>query len=425
MNFIVRLHDAVDHETVLRRLLPVLAGARGERRVAYAEYDQSAGVLVRRWSTGEPGAGLDEARLEMEPERLHTLLGDDAGGDRPLRPIDSAPAWCIRDLLPGLDVERFWTRARAIAHDGRWLGVFVVAEPRRWMLPGRRAEDSMDAGADVLELCLSRALLLRERAREEEKRQEALRALAAPRPVAVEAKPEPVPEWAAVSAELRDDEGALDYADSERLRARMEALERAAASATEMLMEAHVEIDRKAARHQRQTRVLYLLRRLLEKNAGGIPATELADEIVKTVSDAFGGTRCSLLLIDEHDGAPELRLCAGVGLPPMVEQQQVRVPLGRGISGAVASSRMPLVVRDSEESLTHPLMRDAWYTGPAFVSLPLLCRGELLGVLNLSNFRAGTVDDYEVEQLRLVALCVGLLVDHAGLRTRLFVERAA
>jgi hypothetical protein len=41
-------------------------------------------------------------------------------------------------------------------------------------------------------------------------------------------------------------------------------------------------------------------------------------------------------------------------------------------------------------------------------------------VLNLTNFRAGTVDDSEVEQLRLVSLCVALLADHAGLSQRLF-----
>ena len=46
-------------------------------------------------------------------------------------------------------------------------------------------------------------------------------------------------------------------------------------------------------------------------------------------------------------------------------------------------------------------------------------------MLNLSNFRAGTVDDYEVEQLRLVALCVGLLVDHSALAPRLFAGQLA
>ena len=422
MDLFVRLHDATDFETVLRRLLPVLAGARGERRVAYAEYDAAAGVLVRRWSTPESGAGeVEEGKvLDLEPERLHALLGDDAGGDRPLRPVDSAPAWALKDLMPGLEPERYTARARAIAHDGKWLGVLVIAEPKRWALPGvaRKTDDSMDAGADVLELCLGRALVLREREHAEEARKAALRSLSGLSLERLQETERAALEARAEVQELRE--------RTERLRERMEALERAAASATEMLMEAHVEIDRRSARHQRQTRVLYLLRRLLEQSAaGGMSAAALADEIVKTVSESFGGGRCSLLLIDEGGGLPELRLAAAVGLPPMVSADTVRVPLGAGISGSVASSRMPLVVRDPEEGIVHPLMRDAWYTGPAFVSLPLCCRGELLGVLNLSNFRAGTVDDYEVEQLRLIALCVGLLVDHAGLIGRLFTPAAA
>jgi signal transduction protein with GAF and PtsI domain len=315
----------------------------------------------------------------------------------------------LKDLVPGIDPDKWWIRARAVSHDGRWLGVLVLAEPRRRML-ARKADETMDAGGDVLELCLSRALMLRERQQAEEARAQAVRSLVADPGDRVRAA-----EAAAATARR----------DLESFRARVQALELAAERATGLLMEAHVDIDRRAQRHQRQTRVLYLLRKLLERSTQGMPPRELADEVVKTVSEAFGGSRCSLLLIDEHEGAPELRLCAAVGLPPMIDGDSVRIPLGRGISGAVASSRTALVVRDPDEGVTHPLMRDAWYTGPAFVSLPLLCRGQLLGVLNLSNFRAGTVDDYEVEQLRLIALCVGLLVDHAGLRGRLFAGQPA
>jgi two-component system, NarL family, sensor kinase len=152
-----------------------------------------------------------------------------------------------------------------------------------------------------------------------------------------------------------------------------------------------------------------------------MPADELAQEIVGTVSEAFGGGRCSLMLIDETSGEiPELRLAAGVGLPPEMDGDLVRIPLGTGVSGGVARSRVPVVVREPDESDQHSLMGDEWYTGSAFVSLPLVCRNHLLGVLNLTNFRAGTVDDFEVEQLRLVALCVGLLADHAALNQRLF-----
>ena len=404
MQLSIRLHDAVDPETVLGRILPVIAGARGERRVAYARYSPETSVLTRRWSTAEGGA-VETAAVEVEPERLHALLADDAMGDRPMRPVDGAPAWVLKDLLPGIDPERFWVRVRAIAHDGQWLGVLVVAESRRWML-ARRAEESVDAGGDVLELCLARALMMRERAHAEETRRQALRNLAG-----------------VTTGRMRESERAAEDARSAAAAAqvRADALERAAASATEMLMDAHVDLDRRAARHQRQTRVLYLLRKLLEENARGMDPHALATEIVRTISEAFGGGRCSMLLIDAHDPAlPELRLCAGVGLPPVVDGASLRVPLGTGISGEVARSGIAVVVRDPAEGDPHRLMGDEWYTGDAFVSLPLVCRGHLLGVLNITNFRSGTVDDYEVEQLRLVALCVGLLVDHAGLQERVF-----
>jgi hypothetical protein len=404
MQLSIRLHDAVDPEIVLGRILPVIAGARGERRVAYARYSPETSVLTRRWSTAEGGA-VETAAVEVEPERLHALLADDAMGDRPMRPVDGAPSWVLKDLLPGIDPERYWVRVRAIAHDGQWLGVLVVAESRRWML-ARRAEESVDAGGDVLELCLARALMMRERAQAEETRRQALRNLAG-----------------VTTGRMRESERAAEDARSAAAAAQVRAdtLERAAASATEMLMDAHVDLDRRAARHQRQTRVLYLLRKLLEANARGMDPRALADEIVRTVSEAFGGGRCSMLLIDAHDpAAPELRLCAGVGLPPVVDGASLRVPLGTGISGEVARSGIAVVVRDPAEGDPHRLVGDEWYTGDAFVSLPLVCRGHLLGVLNITNFRSGTVDDYEVEQLRLVALCVGLLVDHAGLRERVF-----
>ena len=105
MFFPVRLHDAVDSDTVLRRLLPVLAGPRASgawpmpRTTPRAASSPGAG----RWPRP---ARVDEAAVELEPQRLHSLLMDDAGGDRPLRPADSVAVWVLRDLLPGIDPDR-------------------------------------------------------------------------------------------------------------------------------------------------------------------------------------------------------------------------------------------------------------------------------------------------------------------------------
>jgi putative methionine-R-sulfoxide reductase with GAF domain len=406
MRFSVRLHDAVDTDTVLRRFLPVLAGERGERRVAFAELDPASETLVHRWSTAADGSGeVEDGAVSLEPSRIHTLLADDAGGDRPLRPADSAPQWVLSDLLPGIESERHWVRARSISHEGRWLGVLVIATPRRWWLP-RRSDESMQAAGDVLELCLGRAWALRGDT-------QPLGGLAA---LAIGGGER----LRAAEREADDARRALEVCQR-----KLEAMEVAAENATEMLIEAHIELDRRSTRARRQTRLLYLLRKLLERHAAQIRPRELAEEIVRTVSEAFEGHRCSLLLVDRSAGEDELRVGAAVGFPEEVDHAQVRIPLGSGISGAVASTSNAVVVRDPVEAELHPLVGDEWYTGTAFVCLPLFSRGRVLGVLNLTNFREGTIDNTELEQLRLVALCVGLVADHAHLPERLFMDGAA
>ena len=403
MRFSVRLHDAVDTDTVLRRFLPVLAGERGERRVSFAEYDAAKETLVHRWSTPADGQGeVEDGPVSLEPARIHTLLADDAGGDRPLRPADSAPQWVLRDLMPGIDSERHWVRARSISHEGRWLGVLLIATPRRWWLP-RKSDESMQAAGDLLELCLGRAWALRG----EGGMGLGLSALA-------------LGGGERLRAAEREAEDARRVLET--CQRRLEAMEVAAENATEMLIEAHIELDRRSTRARRQTRLLYLLRKLLERHSEQIPARDLAEEMVRTVSEAFEGHRCSILLVDGTQPGGELRVGAAVGFPREIDHAKVRIPLGSGISGAVASTHNAVVVRDPLEAELHPLVGDEWYTGTAFVCLPLFSRGRVLGVLNLTNFREGTIDNTELEQLRLVSLCMGLVADHARLPERLFRE---
>jgi hypothetical protein len=63
----------------------------------------------------------------------------------------------------------------------------------------------------------------------------------------------------------------------------------AAARATELLMQAHVELDRQAGRLRAQTRVLHLLRGFLGSYAEGVSPQELASRVVQLISRAFGG----------------------------------------------------------------------------------------------------------------------------------------
>lgn len=397
----IPLDEALDVAGVVARLVPDLARGRG-RAVAFASVDPTRGMLVRRWAS-EEGHPADEAAIEIEAHRLHPLLADDAHGHRPFRLLDKVAPWVVADLLPGVNRDRVQLRARTVAVDGQWLGVLLVALPKGLLV--RADEEEWEAAARSFELAVARAHLRAELHRRDHEHRQAIEALTR-----------------RLGERVRELEADLERTrrEADAARPRLEALERAAERATELLMEAHEQLAERTDRLRRHTRVAYLLRQLLERYAEGSDPRTLATELVRLVAEAFGGGRCSLLLTDPERPSEYLRMAAALGLPPSVDPRRVRVPVGQGIAGRVVRERMPVVVRDASEAGAYPLVADEAYTTPAFVSLPLACHGQVHGVLNVTNFRSGTLDDTDLEQLRLVALCIALVVDHARLSERLF-----
>lgn len=402
-----RLFDAADVETVVHRVLAALAREGRWRQVAYAEFDAELGTLTRRWCL-VPGGALEEATLSLEPHRLHPLLNEDALDKRPLRPVDNAPAWALRDLLPAYDPQKANVRVRAISDRGRWLGVLAVAIPR--LALGRQNIAAIEGAGDVLELALGRLIA-------DAEREETARLRQLPGDLDELARAERVER---LEHELRETRASLD-----ELRPHLDALDHAYGHATEVLIDIHGELSVRTTRLRRQTRLLFLLRQLLDRYATGMTAQTLAAELVRFVGEACGGERCSLLLNDPDTIEDGLRVAAARGLPAEVNPDGVRVPSGAGISGIVARSGTPVVVRDPEDRARLPLVGDAAYTGDAFVSLPLIHRSRVLGVLNLTNFQEGTFDDTELEQMRLLAQCIALLVDHSRLSERIFAKMSA
>jgi hypothetical protein len=400
-----RPHDADDQATLLRRILPSIAEANRGRRVAFAEYDPDRKVLHRRWSSG-PEGGVAEGEISLDPVRIHPLLAEDAAGDRPLRPGDNVPSWAVQTLIPETEADAPRVFIRSLADEGRWLGILLVAEPKRW-LPGSD-DRALHALADVLELGLARVQTRKKLVEAEEAHRGTIEALARRFSDRVQI----------LKKEVVEARRSLSSSES-----RLEALDEATGKATELLTSAHEELARRTERLRRQTRVQFLLRQLLERHAQGIAPRELATDLVSLVSEAFAGSRCSLLLVDPlgKDGA-QMRVAAALGLPSAVDPRRLRVSTRDGVSGWVARNRQELVVRDPSDAAKLPVLGvdSGGYTNTAFVSFPLVSHGRFQGVLNLTNFKEGFLDEAEIEQLRLVALCVGLVVDHARLNERLF-----
>jgi hypothetical protein len=418
-----RPHDTRDVEAVLAATLPWIAAAVRGRTASFVRFDADTARLDRRWAAGPDGVG-EAAAVSIEPARIHPLLTEDARGRRPVRPAEDAAAWAVQDLLPGVLPEKVRLRVRAISLDGVWYGVLLVADPRLSL--SRGVDARLAEMADYLELAMARA-------------ESANAAPPAPTETAVvEAPAEEVQSGAAEAAEEPEPWEATGEGEgpemwlpelvdelepASRDRDREQALDEAAARATELLMQAHVELDRQAGRLRAQTRVLHLLRGFLGSYAEGVSPQELASRVVQLISRAFGGSRCSLLLVDPASSAAGgMRLAAALGLPAQASDGRLRAPGAGGIASEVARTGREMVVRDESEARGFPLVRDGGYTGDAFASFPLVFQGRTYGVLNLTNFRSGRLDDAEVEQLRTVVLCLSMVVDHARLGERLFAS---
>lgn len=114
-------------------------------------------------------------------------------------------------------------------------------------------------------------------------------------------------------------------------------------------------------------------------------AVELVEFFLGLVTRELDVERASLMLLDERSG--ELRIVASEGVYE-IDPRTVRVPLGRGVAGAVARSGRPILVEDIR---TDPRFDRTNYPhlGGSFISAPVKADQRLLGVINVTNRRGG------------------------------------
>jgi GAF domain-containing protein len=96
------------------------------------------------------------------------------------------------------------------------------------------------------------------------------------------------------------------------------------------------------------------------------------------------------------------------------------VVVGQGVSGTVAMTREPMLVRDVADAREHPLLKDSYFTTGSFISFPLVYHDELVGVVNLANrAQHGMFVEEDVDRVRILGLVVALVASRARLPERL------
>jgi signal transduction histidine kinase len=138
---------------------------------------------------------------------------------------------------------------------------------------------------------------------------------------------------------------------------------------------------------------------------------ELLAVLMPRIREVLDTDTCAVLLVDPE--GRELVARAAVGIEEEVEQG-VRIPIGRGFAGRVAAERRPVVLDDVDHAdVLNPILREKGIK--SLLGVPLLVRGEVIGVLHVGVLahRAFSTDD--VELLELVAARVALTIERARL----------
>ena len=156
------------------------------------------------------------------------------------------------------------------------------------------------------------------------------------------------------------------------------------------------------------------LRRLLHVSdvaLAHLSPEDLLDELLIRVREVLGADTAAVLLLDERTN--ELVATAAKGIEEEVESG-VRIPVGRGFAGKIAFERAPVVIeRVDHQNVMNPILHEKGII--SLLGVPLLVRGQVLGVLHVGSLTYRRFTEPDVQLLQMVAERVAL-----GLSVRLY-----
>lgn len=124
---------------------------------------------------------------------------------------------------------------------------------------------------------------------------------------------------------------------------------------------------------------------------------EVYQSILETAADLIRASSGSLMLVDESGRNLRIESVKGMNLQ-LARSMSARV--GRGIAGKVAETGEPLLVTDIEKDSRVRIANRTRFRTKSFLSIPLRVKGNVIGVLNLSDKGDGTV--FTAEDLELL-----------------------
>lgn len=134
-------------------------------------------------------------------------------------------------------------------------------------------------------------------------------------------------------------------------------------------------------RSNEQAKLLSALREIVDAVRLTIDRKELLSVILKLATESTRAERGSIMLLAEEEGTLRVEIAKGMDEEVV---RKIRVPLGEGISGKVASMGKPLLIngKANVNDFERPMERSDVKSA---MSVPLLVNGETIGVINVST----------------------------------------
>lgn len=172
-------------------------------------------------------------------------------------------------------------------------------------------------------------------------------------------------------------------------------------------------------------RELALLRGLIEATSRGPGVEPLAAAAAQMITDATATDVCFVHVLDDTERSLTL---TGATPPFDSEVGKIRLPLGQGISGWVASNREPVVIGHDKESdpryLPFESLRGSDFT--SMVSVPMQTDpGGLVGVLNVHTVARREFTARDVELLLVIGRLIAGALHQARLHRQLVARERA
>jgi two-component system NarL family sensor kinase len=172
-------------------------------------------------------------------------------------------------------------------------------------------------------------------------------------------------------------------------------------------------------------RELALLRELIQAASSGPGVEPLAAAAARMITAATGTDVCFVHVLDDSDRSLTL---TGATPPFDSEVGKIRLPLGSGISGWVASHREPVVISHNKEAdpryMPFRSLRGRDFT--SMVSVPMETDpGGLVGVLNVHTVERREFTERDVELLVVIGRLIAGALHQARLHRQLVARERA